>query len=61
MPILPPAPPPMPPTMMVTPADVSEETIQQAAMRLTEEMDADRRAMEQMPRYAEVSVVKAPR
>jgi len=58
VPVLPSAPPPSPPSVMVTPADVSDANTQQAARRLTEEMDADRKAMDQMPRYAEVSVVK---
>jgi hypothetical protein len=61
VPILPPAPPPSPPSVMVTPGDVTGETTQQAAARLTEEMDSDRKAMDRMPGYAEVSVVKGRR
>jgi hypothetical protein len=52
---LPPAPPPVPPAILVSPGDVGEMTPQQAADKLREEMNADRKALERMPRYAEVS------
>lgn len=57
-PALPTAPPPTPPAMLVSPAEVTDANSQQAARRLTEEMEADRKGIEAMPRYAEVSVIR---
>lgn len=57
-PALPPAPPPAPPALMVTPGEVTEANHKQSARRLVDEMEADRKAMDAMPRYAEVSVIK---
>ncbi|MGL6095120.1 MAG: hypothetical protein ACRC7O_04870 [Fimbriiglobus sp.] len=54
---LPTAPPPVPPASLVTPGEVSDANSEQAKRRLIEEMDADRKAIDKMPRYAEVSVI----
>ena len=57
-PLLTPAPPPTLPAMLVTPAEVSGAAdAARAARRLTDELEADRKAAENMPRYAETSVV----
>ena len=53
-----PALPPPPPAMLVTPAEVTESNHQQATRRLLEEMEADRKSLETMPRYSEISVVR---
>ena len=54
-----PAPPaPVPPALLVTPGEVTEANHKQSVRRLIEEMEADRKAMESMPRTAEVSVIK---
>lgn len=58
VPILPAPPPPNPPSALVAPGEVSEGNSDQAAKRLLDELDADRKAMDRMPRYGEVSVVK---
>ena len=58
-PLLRPAPPPTPPAMLVTPAEVTDANPGRAAQRLTEELEADRKAAEGMPRYGELSVVRA--
>ena len=57
MPMLPPAPPPSPPAVLVTPGEVTESNRQDAARRLIDEMEADRKAMDSMPRYAEISII----
>lgn len=57
-PVVAPAPPPPAPTVRVSPAEVTDANAAASADRLAEEIEADRRAMEAMPRYAEVSVVK---
>lgn len=57
-PVIQPAPPPPLPSLKVTPGEVTEANYQDAMRRLIEEMEADRKAMDAMPRYAEVSVVK---
>ena len=59
LPVLQPPPAPVPPALLVTPGEVTEANHQQSARRLVDEMEADRKAMETMPRYAEVSVIKA--
>lgn len=56
-PALAPAPPPPAPALLVSPAEVTETTAEETAKRLAAELDADRKAMETMPRYSEVSVV----
>lgn len=53
-----PAPPPPVPALMVTPAEVSADNPQHAAQRLLDELEADRKSMDTMPRYSEVSVVR---
>lgn len=57
-PVLAPAPPPPAPTLRVTPGEVTDANAAASADRLAEEIEADRKAMEAMPRYAEVSVIK---
>lgn len=56
-PALVPAPPPPAPALLVSPGEVSEATAEDMAKKLEQELDADRNAMDAMPRYAEVSVV----
>lgn len=58
MPPLQPAPAPVPPALLVTPGEVTEANQKQSVRRLIDEMEADRKAMESMPRSAEVSVIK---
>jgi hypothetical protein len=58
LPPLQPAPAPVPPALLVTPGEVTEANHKQSVRRLIEEMEADRKAMESMPRTAEVSVIK---
>ena len=60
-PVLQPAPPPPAPALLVTPGEVTKANAADAASRLQEEFRADRRTMESMPRYSEVSVVKGSR
>jgi hypothetical protein len=57
-PVVQPAPAPAPPALLVTPGEVTEANHTDAARRLMEELEADRRAMESMPRPAEISVIK---
>ena len=57
-PIIQNAPPPPLPALLVTPGEVTEGNHLDAASRLVREMEADRKAMESMPRYADVSVMK---
>lgn len=57
-PIIQPAPAPAPPALLVTPGEVTEANRADAARRLMEELEADRRSMETMPRPAEISVIK---
>lgn len=57
-PVIQPAPPPPPPALLVTPGEVTEANYQDAAHRLMREMEADREALEAMPRYSEISVIK---
>jgi hypothetical protein len=56
-PALLPAPPPPAPAVLVSPAEVTAETADDMARKLEAELDADRKAMDAMPRYSEVSVV----
>jgi len=60
-PVVQPAPAPPPPALLVTPGEVTEANYRQAVQRLTEELEADRKSMEAMPRTAEVSVVRGGR
>jgi hypothetical protein len=60
-PIVQSAPAPAPPALLVTPGEVTEANHTDAARRLMEELEADRRSMEATPRPAEISVVKGGR
>lgn len=60
-PVLQQPPPPLPPAILVSPGEVSQSNYPDAMARLKEEMRSDRQAMDSMPRYAEVSVVKGGR
>jgi len=55
------APAPPPPSLRVTPGEVTDANYADAAKRLMEELEADRKSMEAMPRYAEVSVIPGSR
>lgn len=57
-PILREAPRPTPPAVYVTPSEVTAANADEALKRLSQELDTDRRTMDAMPKYAEVSVVK---
>ncbi|HET6576104.1 MAG TPA: hypothetical protein VFG68_21055 [Fimbriiglobus sp.] len=57
-PIVQPAPAPAPPALLVTPGEVTEANHAEAARRLMEELEADRRSMDAMPRPAEISIIK---
>jgi hypothetical protein len=57
-PIVQPAPAPAPPALLVTPGEVTEVNHADAARRLMEELEADRRSMDAMPRPVEISVIK---
>jgi hypothetical protein len=57
-PIIREAPRPTPPAVYVTPGEVTNANAAEALKRLQQELDTDRRGMDAMPRYAEVSVVK---
>ena len=50
---LPPAPMPSAPALYVSPGEVSESTADDMAKKLEAELEADRKAMEAMPRYGE--------
>ncbi len=52
------APPPPAPTRSVTVGDVSTETGHDAAKKLMQELDRDRKATEAMPNYAEISRIE---
>lgn len=58
MPTVTPLPPPAPPAVYVTPGEVTEANHAEKVRRLSEEMEADRKAMEAMPRASEVSVIR---
>lgn len=57
-PIIQPAPAPAPPALLVTPGEVTDANHADAARRLMEELEADRRSMEATPRPAVISVIK---
>ena len=57
-PIVQSAPAPAPPALLVTPGEVTEANRADAARRLMEELEADRRSMESTPRPAEISVIR---
>ena len=61
IPVIQAAPAPPPPSLRVTPAEVNETNYGEAAKRLMEELEADRKSIESMPRYAEVSVIPGTR
>jgi hypothetical protein len=52
------SPRPTPPALYVTPAEVTTINVEEAAKRLGEELETDRRSMDAMPNVSEVSVVK---
>ena len=58
LPTVRPAPPPPPPAVYVTPGEVTEANHREKVRRLLDEMEADRQAMEAMPRPSEVSVIR---
>jgi hypothetical protein len=51
------APKPTPPALYVTPAEVNGMNAEEAAKRLGQELETDRRSMDAMPNVSEVSVV----
>lgn len=53
-----PLPPPPPPAVFVTPGEVTETNHPDKVRRLLDELEADRKAMEAMPRASEVSIVR---
>lgn len=52
------APRPTPPALYVTPGEVTNGNSGEAEKRLQQELETDRRSMEAMPKYAEVSIIK---
>jgi hypothetical protein len=52
------APRPTLPAVYITPSEVTAANADEALKRLAQELETDRRSMDAMPRYAEVSVVK---
>jgi hypothetical protein len=55
------APKPTPPALYVTPGEVTPATAADAAKRLQQELEIDRRALEAMPKISEVERVTPPR
>src|SRR5207237_1161101 len=53
-----PLPRPPPPAVYVTPGEVTEANHAEKVRRLLDEMEADRKALEAMPRASEVSVIR---
>jgi hypothetical protein len=49
---------PTPPALYVTPAEITSANAAEAVKRLQQELDTDRRSLEAMPKYSEVSKVK---
>lgn len=49
---------PTPPALYVTPGEITSANAADAAKRLIQELETDRRSLEAMPKYSEVSVVK---
>jgi hypothetical protein len=52
------APKPTLPALYVTPGEITTANAVEAAKRLQQELETDRRSLEAMPKYSEVSVVK---
>jgi hypothetical protein len=52
------APKPTPPALYITPAEITSANAADAAKRLQQELETDRRALEAMPKFSEVSKVK---
>ncbi len=52
------APPPPAPVQLVSPADIDPDNPADAVRRLSEEIDADRKAVDEFPNYPKVSRVK---
>jgi hypothetical protein len=55
------APPPPAPVQRVSPADIDPDNPQEAVRKLAEEIEADRKAVDQFPNYPRVSKVPAPK
>jgi hypothetical protein len=53
-----PPPPPPAPVQLVSPADIDPDDPADAVRRLSEEIDADRKAVDDFPNYPKVSRVK---
>jgi hypothetical protein len=51
------APPPPSPTFLITPGEVQGTNTADAIARLRQEIDADTKALDQFPKYAEVSKI----
>lgn len=49
---------PTPPALYVTPGEITTTNAAEAAKRLIQELETDRRSLEAMPKYSEVSAVK---
>ncbi len=49
---------PTPPSLYVTPSEITATNALDAAKRLQQEIDTDKRSLETMPKYTEVSNVK---
>jgi hypothetical protein len=49
---------PTPPALYVTPAEITNANAAEAVKRLQQELETDRRSLEAMPVYSEVSKVK---
>ncbi len=57
-PIIRAAPKPTPPALYVTPGEVTSSNVDEALKRLNQELETDRRGIDAMPKYAEISKVK---
>jgi hypothetical protein len=55
---IPDGPPPPAPVQLINPADIDADDPAEAVRKLSEEIDADRKAVEQFPNYPKVSHVK---
>jgi hypothetical protein len=57
-PIIREAPKPTPPAVYISPSDVTPSNAAESMKKLQQELDTDRRGIDAMPRYAEVSNVR---
>ncbi len=55
---VPDAPPPPAPVQLVSPGEIDPANPEEAVRRLSEEIDADRKAVDQFPNYPTVSHIK---